>query len=78
VSGGTRDESESEKDAHKVGENVTRIRHNDLHELEGGLDTHVVHTTKFWSCSRKGRGSGGNISMREWMCVSSCIGRTEG
>jgi len=74
---GTRDESESEKDTHKVGENVTGIRHNNLHELEGGLNTHVVPTTKFRSCSGKGRGSDGNIGMREWMCVSSCIGRTE-
>ena len=54
ASAGTRDESE--KDAYKIGVNVTRIRHNNLHELEGGLNTHVVPTTKFRSCSGKGRG----------------------
>jgi len=78
ASAGTRDESGSEKGAHKVGENVTGVQHSNLHELGGGLNTHVVPTTKFRSCSGKGRGGDGNIGMREWMCVSSCIGRTEG
>ena len=72
---GTRDESESEKDTHKVGENVTGIRHNNLHGLEGGL-IHMSYLLS--SCSGKGRGGDGDIGMREQMCMSSYIGRTEG
>ncbi len=64
ASAGARHKGERERDAHKVGENVTGIRRNNLHELDGGLNTHLVLPTKFPSCSGKGRGSDGNIGMR--------------